>query len=73
MKPRSIAAFVRALQILAKYEDEGMDSAYFLEADHDIIYSHLHDTCNVSKEDAKELIALGWHFDDSVDVWAYNT
>lgn len=63
-----------ALQILSKQMGGGMKEKFFLEADHDVIYSHV-STYDITEdsEDGKALIQLGWYADGEINVWAFFT
>ena len=56
---------IEGLTILEKYGGDD-DCA----AEHDIIYAGSTPADKMSKEDAKRLDELGWHWDDEFDCWA---
>jgi len=63
--------FITAMEIMAPHYAKGLDTDYWCEAQHDIIYSHVTDEMiALDSEDGKRLEELGWHFDSDVDVWA---
>jgi len=66
--------WIETFEIMAQYMPNGMQTKFFLEAEHDIIYSHIDDVAvPVDSVHGKRLSELGWHFDGDVDVWAYFT
>lgn len=66
--------WVETFETMAKYMSKGMQTKFFLEAEHDIIYSHIDDEAvPVDSEDGKKLSELGWHFDGDAGCWAYFT
>lgn len=71
---KTIAAFRHALDIFAKYEEEGENASYIFNAEHDIIYSTLStETVSEDSADGAILLELGWHADAEIDMWAYYT
>lgn len=68
----SYAGFVAAIEIFAKHEEKGMNETFMFEAEHDIIYSHI-EVDKVTDEEAAQLVALGWHKDRSLQLWAFFT
>lgn len=68
----TINEFIESLHIIAKYEKEGTASTYFLEAEHDIIYSHLdEEQVSEDSEDGKKLMSFGWFLNADADVWSH--
>ena len=66
--------WVETFEIMAKYMSKGMQTKYFLEAEHDVIYSHIDDEAiPEDSEDGKRLRELGWYYDSEICVWAYFT
>lgn len=66
--------WVEAFEIFAKYWSRGMKEKFFLEAEHDVIYSHIEaDQLPQDSEDGHSLIELGWHLDSETGTWAYFT
>lgn len=67
----SLRGLIEALGILAASLPNGLDEKYTLDAEHDVFW------CSGDvdrKSDAgRRLIALGWHWDDDVERWAYFT
>jgi len=62
------------LEILSTYYPKGKEAEYFLDADHDVISSHIGlDQIPMDGEHGQLLEALGWHFDTDVEAWAYFT
>lgn len=77
-KAKTVAGFVEALTILARYMENGMDEGFFSGAEHDCFYvstKSVDDNAQPDKKsaDGKRLRALGWHFDGGSDGWAYFT
>jgi len=71
---KSPEGWVKTFEIMAKYMPAGMQTKYFLEADHDIIYSNIEgDALPEDSVDGKRLIELGWHLGSEFDCWAYYT
>ncbi len=71
---KTIATFRQALNIFAKYEEEGENASYIFDAEHDIIYSHLStETVPDDSADGAILLEIGWHVDSEIDMWAYYT
>lgn len=71
---KTISGFIKALNILAKYEKDGLNERFFCEAEHDVLYSRVSiEALKPDSEDGKELSRLGWHPDKDIDVWAYFT
>lgn len=60
---KTLAQYAEALTILAAYSDKG----WALDAEHDIIYSHVE---KVSAQDEERLEALGWHISSDTECWA---
>lgn len=70
----TIYEFILALEILSKYQDNGLATRSFIGAEHDIIYSHI--TSEQIPECSKNgmtLVDLGWHIDSNTTLWAYFT
>jgi len=68
---KSIKGFILALEIMAKYLGEV--KKYFLDAEHDEIYSDLSaEDCPEDSEDGKMLDELGW-FVGEFGNWDYFT
>lgn len=66
--------WVETFEILAKYMSNGMQTKFFLEAEHDVIYSHISaDDVPANSEDGLRLVELGWHLDSDIECWAYFT
>ena len=72
-EPKTIGAFIYALKLFSKYEREGMETKYFLEPGHDIIYGGSIDKITPETTDGQILEYLGWHVDSEFDCWAYFT
>lgn len=73
-KWKTIEGFIEALQIIARYNKDGLKKKFLLNAEHDILYTDTDiETPTEDSEDGKRLDALGWHYDKSVDSWAYFT
>jgi hypothetical protein len=71
---KSVSNYIKGLQILASHLPHGMDEAFFMEAEHDIIYSHVGSAqIEADSDEAKLLEEYGFHLDEDVDVWAYFT
>ena len=69
---RNIYGFILALEIFSEYEPNKSQETSFLEAEHDIIYSHItSDQIPKDSENGMMLVDLGWHVDD--EIWAYYT
>ena len=63
--------FIEALEIMAPHYAKGMDTDYFMEAEHDIVYFHV--TAEQIPEDSpegKRLEELGFHLSSDADCWA---
>lgn len=79
----SYKEIIEGLQILATYDEEGLD-AHIGGAEHDVIYAGPFEgdveeddegnpkpgTTVVSDEHAKRLRELGWHISSETDSWA---
>lgn len=73
MKRKSVAAFVRGLEILAPHFENGMETCYFMGGEHDIIHIYVEtSTIPEDSEEGKELDELGFHVDEH-DQWAWWT
>lgn len=80
-KAKSVAGFIEALGILAKYMKAGVDTAHFSAAEHDVFYVSTDYAKDgdyeaepaENSEDGRRLVMLGWHFDGETDGWAYST
>jgi hypothetical protein len=81
-KAKTVAGFMEALTILARYMEKGMEQPFFTAAEHDVLYVHTESdkstddwTARPAKgsADGKRLRELGWHFDGESDGWAYFT
>lgn len=67
-----IYGFILALEIFAEYEPNGLQEVSFLEAEHDIIFSHIsNEQIPEGSENGMMLADLGWHVED--EIWAYFT
>lgn len=54
--------FIKALAILGKYLKDGMDTKYFLGAEHDVIYFYVGiEELPEDSDDGKALVELGFH------------
>ena len=71
---KTIENFISALYVIAKYEPRGLATKYFLEAEHDVIYTHI-EASQIAEGsvDGVRLIELGFHLDDDLGVWVYFT
>jgi hypothetical protein len=69
---KSVAGFIVALNILAKYMPDGLDESHFSNAEHDIFAVNV-GVDVVTQEDADKLNRLGWHPSSEWDSWAYFT
>lgn len=65
MKARDL---IEALTIMAKYNEDGLDSTSFLQPEHDLVYLVGED---VSDEDTKRLEEIGFFHDDGEGWSAY--
>jgi hypothetical protein len=66
MEPKTqIQKFIQGLQIIDRYNPANYDMC----AEHDII--HAGHNIQVSETDKKVLEEAGWHWDTSVDSWAF--
>lgn len=71
---KSIKGYIEGLQIIAKYLDEGEDSKFFCNAEHDVIGLSLStETLPVDTEDGARLYALGFHPSSDLEYWQYFT
>lgn len=69
---KSVSEFIQALCIFAKYLKNGMDTGWFLEAAHDIIYMNVSaEQLPEDSEDGIKLGEMGWHISSDTDGWAY--
>ncbi len=74
IRMKTIRGFIEALRIIAKYSPMGLDEVFFLQAEHDIIYSDISDEIMPEASvDGRRLQELGWHVNIEMDVWAYRT
>lgn len=65
----NVEGFIAALTILAKYLENGMQTNFFLGAEHDIIYAYVDaSVLPEDSEDGQALSALGWFVDG--EGWA---
>lgn len=72
-EPKSIRNFIEALNIFAKYTEDGMEETYFSQAEHDELFIHVEqETLHPNSPDGKRLRALGFHA-GTVGTWAYFT
>ena len=72
-EPKSIRNFIEALNIFAKYTQEGFEETYFCQAEHDELFIHVEqETLHPNSPDGKRLRALGFH-PSEVETWAYFT
>jgi hypothetical protein len=63
--------FIRALEIMAPHYEKGMDTDFFMEAEHDIVYFHVTgDQIPEDSPEGTELQELGLHLSSDVDCWA---
>jgi len=70
----SIEGHINALLIISKYEPNGIGQKFFLEAEHEVIYSHVgREALAEDSNDGKSLIELGWEVDPDTGLWAYYT
>ncbi len=67
---KSVAGFIEALQIFACYFENGLDQAYFMSAEHDILFGP--EMPILDSPQGRRLEELGWHWNDDYD-WAYFT
>lgn len=69
----SADAFIEGLRIFAKYWDNGTSQKYFMGGEHDVIY--IYDSADIDEdsEDGRHLSALGFHYDQCFDGWAWFT
>lgn len=66
--------WIETFEIMAKYMPNGLQTKFFLQAEHDVIYSYIEgEVLPEDTEDGKRLIELGWYFDSDIGVWAYFT
>ena len=71
---KSVKGFIEGLQILAKYMPKGMDTKFFLGAEHDILYLGIStEDIGPKSEEGKRLSALGFHIDSDLGDWAFFT
>ena len=56
--------FIKGMEILNKYK--GSD----LSAEHDVVYAGP-DAADIKVADAVELVNLGWHLDEDLNVYAF--
>ena len=72
---KSIIGFITGLKIMAEFAPKGLETTYFMSAEHDIIYFYI--DCETIPEDSdagRELESLGFHYDDEESGgWAYFT
>ena len=69
MDGSTIRGYIKALQIMAKHAEEGLDTKSFLDAQHDCISTYLAtDQLPETSEDGQRLLALGWFEDEG--YWA---
>lgn len=63
--------FIEGLKIMAPHYPKGMDTDFFMEAQHDVVYFHVTDI-NIPEdsEDGKRLEELGFHYAEDADCWA---
>ena len=57
-----------ALAILEKYDDG--NRGWVLEAEHDVLYSHVGMDVEMDAKDSARLKELGWHKDRESNTWA---
>lgn len=66
--------FIEGLKIMAPFYKNGMDTEYFMEAEHDIVYFHVTaEQIPEESDSGKRLQELEFHYDDGVGVWAKHT
>lgn len=75
LKAKSVTGFIEALNLLAKYMDEGIETKYFCGAEHDALYIYTGDggLPEEESEDGLRLSELGFHWDEDVEGWSYFT
>ncbi len=63
--------FIEGLKIMAPFYSNGMDTDFFMEAEHDIVYFHI-DNEQIPEESklGERLVELGFHYDEEADGWA---
>lgn len=65
-----IKELIEVLTILSKYMKDGLETDYFIGAEHDIVYFYVDDeACPEDSEDGQRLTELGL-FVSSEDNWA---
>jgi hypothetical protein len=71
---KTVAGFIAALEIFAKYFGDGLNESYFCGGEHDVIYMYVDiEQCPEDSEDGRLLQSLGWHADSEAGNWAYFT
>ena len=71
---KSVVGFIKGLNLLAKHMEDGVDTKFFLGAEHDVIYVYTEE--GEPKKDSLDgigLSELGFHYDEDVEGWAYFT
>jgi len=70
---KNIRNFLAGLEILSKYYDEGLDTDYFMEAGHDVVWFHItEEALPVDSDDGTLLLSYGFDTDADLEVWGYN-
>lgn len=70
----TIIGFITGLKIIAEHEADGLDTKFFMGAEHDIIYFYINnEALPTDSEAGRELDSLGFHYDEELDSWAYFT
>lgn len=68
----TIKGYIEALELMSRYAKNGPDTSFFLDAQHDVLYTYLTtEQLSLSSNDGKKLQALGWWVEDG--SWAKYT
>lgn len=69
---KSVSAFIEGVKILSRHMKEGLETRFFMGAEHDVIYVYV-DPESLPEDSAngQRLSALGFHVEN--DSWAYFT
>ena len=70
---KTYAGLIEAVNIFAKYTEEGLGKKYAFQAGHDIIYFYTDEPIAQDAEDGVRLNQLGFLWDEDAECWGYFT
>lgn len=66
---KTFRALIEGLQMLAEHTKDRLDGAYPISAEHDVMWCD--GDIDPRSPQADRLRALGWHWDNDVERWAW--